>query len=259
MFRSLRAFSEGWRFHVSGIRFGLHHFSFLSLSLLPFVVTLALYISAFYMFTLYADDLLTMIWHPKTGESSQVVGWLYWAYTHVVKFFIYVIVLVVMFYTFILLSNIVASPLYDHISARYERNVEEGVSGEKREFSSRGIWTVIKEELKKAVLMLILPIPFLFIPVVGAMLGFLIAATFIAWDFVDFSLARDCPLLKDRIRAIWRFKSLLLGFGCPLLIPFFGLLIVPFAILGGTKLYFDKIKPELQPPTISPSNVATRP
>jgi CysZ protein len=255
MFRSLRAFSQGWGFHVSGIRFGLHHFSFLSLSLLPFVVTLALYIAAFYMFTLYSDDLLTMIWHPNTGETSRYVGWLYWAYTHVVKFLLYVIVLVVMFYTFILLSNVVASPLYDHISAKYERNFEEDVFSEKNDISNRGIWTVIKEELKKAVLMLVLPIPFLFIPAIGPILGFLIAATFIAWDFVDFSLARDCPLLKDRIRTVWRFRGLLLGFGCPLLIPFFGLLIVPFAILGGTKLYFDKIKPELQPPSISPTNV----
>jgi len=68
------------------------------------------------------------------------------------------------------------------------------------------------------------------------------AATFIAWDYVDFSLARDCPLLKDRIRVLWRFKSVLFGFGCPLLVPFLGLMIMPFAILGGTKLYFEKIK-----------------
>lgn len=116
MFELLKAFSEGWRFHIRGIRFGFDHLSFLILSIIPFFVTLALYVFAFYMFTLYADDVLRMVWHVETGESSKYVGWLYWAYMHVVKSFLYLIVLVVMFYTFIVLSNIVASPVYDYIS-----------------------------------------------------------------------------------------------------------------------------------------------
>ena len=248
MFRSLKAFSEGWRFHISGIRFGLGHLSYLMLSLLPFVVTLALYIFAFYAFTLYSEDLLSIIWSPKTAETSRYMGWLYWAYSHVVKFILYVIALVVMFYTFILMSNIVASPLYDHISAKYGKNFgkDDGPA------STKGVLTVIKEEVKKALFMLIIPIPFLFVPVVGAIVGFLFAATFIAWDYVDFSLARDRPILKDRIKTIWRFKSLFLGFGCPLLIPFFGLLLIPFAILGATKLYHEKVKPEMDSGSRSP-------
>jgi CysZ protein len=256
MFRSLRAFAQGFKFHISGIRFGLHHFSFLSLSLLPFVFTLVLYIGAFYLFTLHTEDLLNMIWHPQTGESSRFVGWLYWAYVHVVKFFLSVIVLIVMLYTFILLSNVLASPIYDHISAEYGRRFEKHDRGNHEGQSRRGVWTIMKEEIKKALFMLVIPIPFLFVPVLGAVLGFVVAATFISWDFVDFSLGRDCPLLKDRIRALWRFKSLLFGFGVPLLIPFFGLLILPFAILGGTKLYFEKIRPELFPPGAAPGNAA---
>jgi len=242
MLRSLRAFSEGWRFHIHGVRFGFGHLSFLGLSLVPFLITLSLYGVAFYVFTLYADHLLGMIWRPETVESSKYLGWLYWAYTHAVKFFLYAIVLAVMFYTFILISNIIGSPIYDHISAKYERHFQQKTPSEGGAPLSKGILTVIKEEAKKALLMLVVPVPFLFIPVVGAVIGFMFAATFIAWDYVDFSLARDCPLLKDRIRVLWRFKSVLFGFGCPLLVPFLGLMIMPFAILGGTKLYFEKIK-----------------
>jgi CysZ protein len=108
--------------------------------------------------------------------------------------------------------------------------------------SARGVVTVMKEEVKKALLMLVVPIPLLLIPVVGAILSFIVAGVFIAWDYVDFSLSRDYPLLKDRIKAVWRYKLILLGFGCPLLIPFLGLLIMPFAILGSTKLYFDGMR-----------------
>ncbi|MBW1859612.1 MAG: hypothetical protein JRI70_05910 [Deltaproteobacteria bacterium] len=38
----------------------------------------------------------------------------------------------------------------------------------------------------------------------------------------------------------------LLGFGCPLLVPFLGLIIVPFAILGSTKLYFETMKSDFR-------------
>jgi CysZ protein len=242
MFESITALSEGWRFHIRGMRFGFGHLSFLILSIVPFLITLALYIFAFYMFSLYADDLLRMVWHVEIGESSTYVGWLYWAYLHVVKFFLYLIVLVVMFYTFIVLSNILASPVYDYISTRYERLHYKNALSEQAASPAKGALTVMKEEVKKALLMLVIPLPLLLIPVVGSVLSFIVAGVFIAWDYIDFSLSRDYPLLKDRIRAVWRYKLILLGFGCPLLIPFLGLIIMPFAILGSTKLYFDRMK-----------------
>jgi len=247
MFKSLRAFSEGWKFHIRGIRFGFGNFSFLSLSVAPFLITLALYIFAFYMFTLYAGDLLRMVWHIEAGESSKYMGWLYWAYLHVVKFLLYLIVLTVMFYTFVVLSNILASPLYDHISIKYERMHYHHKPPEQVASPVKGVLTVMKEEVKKALLMLVIPVPLLFIPVVGIVLSFIVAGVFIAWDYTDFSLSRDYPFLKDRIRAVWRHKAILLGFGCPLLIPFVGLIIMPFAILGATKLYFDRMK---EPPKV---------
>jgi len=251
MFESLKAFSEGWKFHIRGIRFGVGHLSFLALSIVPFLVTLALYIFAFYMFILYADDMLRMVWHVETGKSSTLVGWLYWAYTHVVKFLLYPILLFIMFYTFIVFSNIMASPVYDHISAKYERIYYQNARPEQAASPGRGVLTVMKEEVKKAVLMLVIPLPLFFIPVVGAILSFIVAAVFIAWDYTDFSLSRDSPLLKDRIKAVWRYKFILLGFGCPLLIPFLGLTIMPFAIIGSTKLYYDRIK--------EPSNIVSEP
>ena len=247
MFQSFRAFSEGSRFHVRGIRFGFSHPSFLFLAVLPFLVTLALYIFAFYVFVEYSDDLLQMVWNPATGQSSWIVGWLYWTYTHVVRWILYLVILVIMFYTFIVLSIVLASPFYDYISVKYERAYLQNTSQEGATSSGRGLLTILKEELKKAALMLIIPIPLFFVPVVGTLLSFLVASVFIAWDFADFSLSRDCPLLKDRIRAVWQHKWSLLGFGSPLLIPFLGLVIMPFAILGATTLYFDRMKQDSEP------------
>jgi CysZ protein len=242
VFESITAFSEGLRFHIRGIRFGFGNLSFLILSAVPFLITLALYIFGFYMFTLYADDLLRMVWRVETGESSTYVGWLYWTYVHVVKFLLYLIVLVVMFYTFVVLSNVLASPVHDYISTRYERMHYQDATHQQAASHAKGVLTVVKEEVKKALLMLVIPLPLLFVPVIGAVLSFIVAGIFLAWDYIDFSLSRDHPLLKDRIKAVWRHKFILLGFGCPLLIPFLGLIIMPFAILGSTKLYFDRMK-----------------
>jgi len=170
------------------------------------------------------------------------VGWLYWTYVHVLKYLLYLIVLMVMFYTFIVFSNVLASPVYDYISTRYERIHYQDAHHKQAASPAKGVLTVVKEEVKKALLMLVIPLPLLLIPVVGTVLSFIVAGIFIAWDYVDFSLSRDCPLLKDRIREVWRHKLILLGFGWPLLIPFLGLIIMPFAILGSTKLYFDRMK-----------------
>jgi CysZ protein len=248
MFQALRAFSEGWRFHIKGIRFAFQHLSFLALSILPFVLALSLYVFAFYLFTLYADDLLGMLWHLENGESSRYVGWLYWAYIHLVKALLYVIVLVIMFYTFIVISNILASPVYDHLVSRYQRAYHPDAYAAQTTSSKKGILAVMKEEVKKAALMLAVPLLLLLIPVIGALLGFVVAGLFIAWDYVDFSLSKDYPLLKDRIKALWRHKAFFLGFGFPLLIPLLGLVILPFAILGATILYFDRMReaPEIE-------------
>ena len=248
MFQGFRAFSDGWRFHIKGIRFAFQHLSFLALSALPFVIALCLYVFAFYLFTQYADDLLGILWHLESGESSRYVGWLYWAYIHLVKVLLYIVILVVMFYTFIVLANILASPVYDYLVSRYQRTYYPDAHAARAISPVKGILFVMKEEVKKAALMLVIPLLLLLIPVIGPLLGFVVAALFIAWDYVDFSLSRDYPLLKDRIKALWRHKAFFLGFGCPLLIPLLGLVILPFAILGATRLYFDRMReaPEIE-------------
>lgn len=253
MLQAITNFSSGLSFHGKGVRFGFRHPKLLGLAVLPFLMTLVLYIFAFHLFTLYAEALLQMIWSVDPEGSSRYVGWLYWIYMHVVKYLLYAVVLVIMFYTFIVLSNILASPFYDHIATKYEQDYarKEGSDRKSGSESGKSILGIIKEELKKAAFMLCIPLILMFIPVIGGFLGFIVAALFVAWDYVDFSLSRDHPLLKERLRRLWRHKFSLIGFGFPLVIPFLGLFLLPFAILGATRLYYEKIVP-LQSPNSAP-------
>jgi CysZ protein len=241
MFETVRTFSEGPGYHIAGIKFAFQHPSFFALAALPFIVTLSLYIFGFYLLNSYVDSFLDMIWQFDPEKSSKLIGWLYWAYTHTVTFVIYIVILAVMFYTFVVCANVLASPFYDHISEKYHRVFHDNRENTTASSPSRGILSIMKEEAKKAVFMLLIPLFLFFIPVIGSLLGFVVASLFIAWDYVDFSLSRDCPLLRDRMRALWRHKFRLMGFGVPLLVPFLGILVLPFAILGATKLYYDKI------------------
>lgn len=229
-------------YHAKGIRFALKNPPFLFLSIIPFVITLALYAVGFYIFTLHADSLLNMIWSVDTSQSSRYVEWLYWAYVHVVKFFLYVVLLVIMFYTFIVFSNVLASPIYDYICTRYAKLYHNRSREAEGGSFAKTVLKSMAEEGKKAVFLLFVPLFLILIPVVGALLGFIVAATFMGWDYVDFSLSKDCPLIKDRVKMVWRYKFYFCGFGCPLVVPFLGLIFMPFAILGSTKLYFEKME-----------------
>ena len=241
MFQLIAAFSRGVGFHKKGVLFGFQNPSFLLLSMLPFVITLFLYGIGFYFFSENVETWLQRLWHLDPGRSAGVMGWLYWAYIHVVKFLLYCLLLVVVFYTFIVISNIVASPFYDFISTKYEKQtLVGGVESESYlTISASSVIRIVFEEVKKALFAAAVPIGLVFVPMIGPVLSFFSASVLISWDFVDYSLARRSPFFSSRLKAIWRHKFFLFGYGCPLVIPFLGLLVLPFAILGATILYHE--------------------
>jgi len=242
MFRPVEEISEAWGYHLKGIKFAFKHVSFLFLSLLPFLITVALYVTLFFVLVHNADYLLDMIWKVKPDESSKYVAWLYWVYMHVIKFTLYLLTFIIMLYTFTVAANLFASPLYDFISTRYERLFTQSSNKEPSLPFFERISRVLKEEIKKSLFVFILPfLVFFIIPVIGFVLSFILAAAFIAWDYIDFSLSRYKPELKERLKTLWRFRYYFFGFGFPLLIPVLNIVFLPFSILGATILYFDKM------------------
>lgn len=242
MIQAISSFVEGIRYQRKGIRFAFQHHSLLLLALLPFLIAGAVYTIGFYLFAIYADDLLNAIWHVEPGTASWLTALFYWIYINILRYFLYLVILVVMLYTFIIFANIVGSPLYERIAAKIEsqyavKRIEAAPAG--RVLSQL---LVLKEEVKKNFLMLFLPVMLFFVPVIGTVSALIIAPIFIAWEYVDYTLSRDHVLLRERLGVVWRHKFHLLGFGLPLLIPIFGLLFIPFAIFGATQLYFEKIR-----------------
>ncbi|MHC1789817.1 EI24 domain-containing protein [Solidesulfovibrio sp.] len=229
----LTAFPRGLAAHVRGIRFALTRKGYLGLCAIPFAVTLLLYGVGFAVFAAYSDQFLAALWSPDAAAGG-VAGVLSWLYLHVVKYILFALAFVLMYFLFMVTANILAAPLYDHIAGKLI-----AAAGSPRLGPGLPVWRMIVEEAKKAVFVMALPVLLLFIPVIGQLLAPMAAAMLLALDFLDLPFCREEARFGVRLKTLAARPMLLLGFGLPLLIPFLNILLFPFAILGATLLYLD--------------------
>jgi CysZ protein len=226
------AFPRGLFAHARGIRFALAHKGYLTLVAVPFALTLLLYVVGFALFATHGDQLLGLLWTPNDAAGG-LAGALAWLYLHVVKYLLYLLAFVILYFLFMVTANILASPLYDVIAGRLLGEAGAAVA------AGPSPWRTMAEELKKAVFVAALPLLVVFIPVLGQFLAPVLAAWLLAFDFLDFAHAREEPRFAARLRAMAGRPLLLLGFGLPLLVPLLNIVLFPFAILGATLLYLE--------------------
>ena len=222
--------------HAQGIRFALARKGYLGMVLLPFALTVLLYVLGFSLFAAHSDRLLALLGAPEQAPAvGTFMAALVWLYVHLVKYLLYLLAFALMYFLFMVTANILASPLYDHIAGRLAREA----AGDRSPGEAKGLslWRTMIEEVKKALFVAAIPLLLVWIPIAGQFLAPLAAAWLLAFDFVDFSLGRDEPRFAGRRRFLWRRPLLLLGFGLPLLVPFLNLVLYPFAILGSCLLY----------------------
>ena len=233
-------FFAGLHAHWKGIRFAFGNPVYLPLVAIPFLLTIGLYVAAVFVLDHYDDALLGALWSFDPQASGEAVGFLHSIYLYVVKFLLYLILFVLMYFLFMVIANIIASPLYDILSGRIRNRLRPGAPTRET-----GIIRVVLEEIKKAVFVLVIPLLCLLIPVAGAVISVILAMLLIAWDFTDFSLSRDAPRFGERLARIRKRPFALLGFGCLLLVPILNFFLFPFAILGGSLLYEERLAPAL--------------
>jgi CysZ protein len=233
-------FLKGFAAHLTGLRFALSNPRFIPLLLIPFTLTILLFIGGIWALGHYADAILAYFWKVDPAASGAATSIFYWIYTHIVKYLLYIVVVAGMYFAFMVVANVLACPLYDKIVDKIRalpRYAPLHASGAPGISLARMIW----EEIKKACFVLLLPLPFMFIPVIGAPLSLILAMTLLAWDFLDFSLSKEAPEFKARGSYVVKNAFLLLGFGSLLFVPLLNILLYPFAILGATILYEERL------------------
>ena len=101
---------RGFSAHFKGIRYAFGHPSYLPLVLIPFVVTLILFSVCFYLFTDNANNILSYFWSPSATDTGWFWTSLHWLYSYIFKYILYLMLLLVMYFLFMVVANILASP-----------------------------------------------------------------------------------------------------------------------------------------------------
>ena len=184
-------------------------------------------------------------WIPELPDWLSWLSWILWL-------FFSITILVVLFFTFTILANLIGAPFNSYLSAA----VELHLTGSSPESENRGVLTEIKNslfgELKKIVYFILWSIPLViitFIPVVNV-ISPLLWALFGAWmmtvEYADYPLGNN-GLSFPEIKTTLRQKSILsLGFGGMVmftsLIPVFNFFIMPAAVIGATIMRVEQFK-----------------
>lgn len=185
--------------------------------------------------------------HGLLEATVAIVRWLLW------PLFLLVAV-VVMFYSFTLVANIVASPFNSMLAARVERRLSRGRFPPSLPGGLlKDTLVSIKTEVKKLGYFVLLAIPCLVVSLIPGLNVFapFVWAAYGAWavalEYLDYPMANHgMHFAEERKKA--RSRTLLaLGFGGAILavsvIPLLNLLAMPCAVVAATLLWHEQLKP----------------
>ena len=211
---------------------------------IPLIINTVLFAGAIYLLSQYMDAWL----------QSLLPGWLSWLEWLIWPLFAVTLLLIV-FFTFTLVANLIAAPFNSYLSA----SVEHKLTGSKPEnLVDEPVWkTVVRTvgaEVRKMIYFAIWLIPLLLltiipvINVVSPFAWFLFAAWSFSLEYMDSPLGNR-GLLFEEIRAYsrkHRMRSLGLGTGVFLMtsIPVLNFLAMPVAVCAATKLTVKTSSPQ---------------
>jgi CysZ protein len=233
-------------------RFVLNNPRLLKYVLIPFLINTVVFSVAVYFGLDFFND--TVIYHIPHGDA-----W-YWLLLYYLLWIIAVLATAVLvFFSFTVVGNLVASPFNDLLSER----TEQLLTGEKTDepFSLRIFWRdtrrTLAVEIKKMsafvagmVLLLLLNL----VPVVGNILyplfAILLTLFFLVVEYLGYVLARKHYSFRDQSRYIFSRTLLMSGFGTGVLailtIPFLQFFCIPVAVIGATQLWCETADQESQ-------------
>ncbi|MDQ2694023.1 MAG: sulfate transporter CysZ, partial [Pseudomonadota bacterium] len=180
-----------------------------------------------------------------------LVSWLLWPLFAIT-------ILIITFYTFTLVANLIAAPFNGILAERVE---DLALPGRTRP-PGRPLWqeAVIAPlaELRKLGYFLLRALPLLvlfLIPVLNVAAPFLWAA-FGAWmlalQYVDYPMGNHGVAFRDQRQIMAQRRLLALGFGAGVLlmtlVPVLNFLSMPTAVIGATLLWVKEFSPPGQPP-----------
>jgi len=241
----LGRFAAGFFAPFRAGRFLLGHPRLLRFIAIPFAINTVVFVGAVWLGLHFFNA--TVIHSLPQGEA-----W-YWALIYYLLWVLAVLVtMVLVFFCFTVVGNLVASPFNDLLSERTE-NVITGRSGEEtfsfRTFLADAIRTLTEESKKilaflvgMGLLLLLNLLPGFGTALYGA-LSVLWTLFFLVVEYTGYVAARKRLGFAEQRRYLLGRKFLMLGFGCGLLallaIPLLQFLCIPLGVIGATRLWCE--------------------
>lgn len=239
-------FSRGFFAPFRSLKILRHYPRLLPYIIIPFLINVTVFSGAVYLgLDFFATTVVDQI---PFGDAWYwaVLYWLIWILALIVT-------AVLVFFTFTVVGNLIASPFNDLLSER----TEEMLVGQTNNtpFSFRQFladaWQTLLMEAKKIsifVVVMLLIIPLNFIPGLGNTLYTVLAIGltlfFLCFEYLGFVMVRKRQFYKEQKHYIFSHKFLMIGFSCGVLvmlaIPFVQLLCIPLAVIGMTRLWCEE-------------------
>jgi len=203
---------------------------------IPLLINIALFGLLFWL----AGDLSDYI---VSNFMSHLSGWWAWL-TTIVKPFIYLLAILLMFFTFSFVANMVGAPFNSFLAAA----VEKHLTGTNPAGSDRKLWAefgvMILGELKKWAYYALWSIPLFivswFLAPVSPFLWFIFGAWMFSIEYLDYPMGNYGLTFSDIRKRIASKRLLSLGFGSAVtiatMIPFLNFIVMPVAVAGATAM-----------------------
>jgi CysZ protein len=216
-------FSAGVRFFFAGLGLLVRNPSLLALSFVPILLTLVT-LTALVAGSVWAVGKMVGPGGDQIRMLAQAV--------------VFLLAVFVSFLLYLPMARVLLAPFSEAISRRTHRIVAPDHSVE----AASGWGRAVVEGAKLAALQIgigaaAIITGLVFSPLAGP-LGVSVTILFVALDFLDVPLSVRGGRLGAKLRTIWRYKSLALGFGAAgyllLLVPLLNLLALPVGVIGAT-------------------------
>lgn len=238
----IKDFISGFAYVYKG--FGLMRYPGLRrFVLIPFAINLVIFGGGTYWGFSWLDTYL----------DTALPSWLAWAEFILLPLFT-ITALIVMYYTFTIVANVLASPfnalLADKIEKRLGGEIPDGKTGLLA--LAKETAGVVGSEVKKLVYMISWSLPLLIlflipgINLVAPLLWFMFGAWMLSIAYVDYPMGNHGMTFKAEKALLKEHRSLALGFGSAMvlmtMVPVLNFFAMPAGVAGATLLWVERLK-----------------
>lgn len=204
--------------------------------IMPLLINIALFALLFWL----AGDLSDFI---VSHYMSHLTGWWSWI-ASIIKPLIYLLAILIMYFSFSFVANLVGSPFNSYLAAA----VEKHLTGKDPIGSERSFWAEFVEallsEVKKWAYYALWAIPLiiisLFIAPIAPFLWFIFGAWMFSIEYLDYPMGNYGLTFSDIRKQIAKKRMLSLSFGSAVtlatMIPIFNFIVMPVAVAGATAM-----------------------